>query len=153
MHFLHTNGRDVVPNRYAAEHGNPTSPSCRESNIQLRFNGYFLIMSGPQGRDYAAVSGRPKISGGFDYSPTRQHESGEGPIPPDAIGFSPRKCGPIIGTTLRRVGHGAITASRFTYFQVRRPSDAVDSLFMEAATRGAQVASTSILGWKTLSAI
>ncbi|WP_083380147.1 tlde1 domain-containing protein [Paraburkholderia fungorum] len=47
------------------------------------------MVGGPQGHDYAAVSGRPKVSGGFDYSPARQHESSEGPIPPGRYWIEP----------------------------------------------------------------
>ncbi|WP_434113717.1 tlde1 domain-containing protein [Paraburkholderia caffeinilytica] len=88
--LLHSNERVcLMPNRYAAERGIPTVPACRKSNIQLRFDGRFLFMIGPAGRAYAAVSGRPTSSGGFDYSPARQRESREGPIPPGRYWIQP----------------------------------------------------------------
>lgn len=71
-----------MPNPYVAEQGVPSAPLCGRSNIQLRFDGRFLTLSGPNMRAYTAVSGRPLPSGTFDYSLARQHESREGPIPP-----------------------------------------------------------------------
>lgn len=78
-----------MPDRYAAERGIPTVPTCGKSNILLRFDGRFLSMSGSPARAYAGVSGRPMDSGGFDYSPARQRESRVGPIPPGQYRIQP----------------------------------------------------------------
>lgn len=82
-----------MPNRYSAERGIPTVPGCRKSNIQLRFNGRFLTMVGPQARAYVAVSGSPTDTGGFDYSPARQRENGKVPIPPGQYWIRPSRMG------------------------------------------------------------
>jgi len=55
----------------------------------LRFDGRFLAIIAPQARSYAAVSGRPTDSGGFDYSAGRQRESRTGPIPPGKYWVQP----------------------------------------------------------------
>ncbi|MEX3955186.1 tlde1 domain-containing protein [Trinickia sp. EG282A] len=81
MPSLHTGERAHMPNRYAAELGIPTTPTCGRSNVSLHFNGRFLSMTSPQTRSYAAVSGQPTDAGGFDYSVARQRESNIGPIP------------------------------------------------------------------------
>lgn len=59
-----------MPDRYAAERGIPTTPTCLRSTISLRFDGKFLIMmNGKQTITYHAVSGRPNDKGTFNYSP------------------------------------------------------------------------------------
>jgi hypothetical protein len=70
-----------MTNRYADEIGKPVAPVCGKAKISLRFDGRFLTMTGAKTRSYAAVSGRPTDSGGFDYRSARQHESRTGPIP------------------------------------------------------------------------
>jgi hypothetical protein len=78
-----------MSDRYAAEHGIPRGPSCsRSENISLRFDGDTLIMHGPRGRSYPAVSGRPS-GGKFDYSSGRFGMRSDGPIPPGRYWIKP----------------------------------------------------------------
>jgi hypothetical protein len=71
-----------MSDRYAAEHGIPRGPFCSSSEeMSLFFNGHYLMLRGPGGRSYPAVSGRPAESK-FDYSSARYSARGEGPIPP-----------------------------------------------------------------------
>jgi len=79
-----------MSDRYAAEHGIPSSPLCsRSDEILLSFDGRFLTMHGPNGRSYSAASGRPSNGRSFDYSPSRYRLSSEGPIPPGRYWINP----------------------------------------------------------------
>ncbi|PVY33092.1 hypothetical protein C7413_10916 [Paraburkholderia silvatlantica] len=71
-------------------------------------------------------------------------------FPRDSIGLSRRRCGRTTGTTSRRVRHGEITGSRFTFYQARKPMVVADFLSMAARMQEAQAASTCTPEWKTL---
>lgn len=71
-----------MPNRYAAERGIPSVPSCAPSSMSLSFDGRFLnLVSGNRIHTYHAVSGQADEKGTFDYSVERQRQRGVGPIP------------------------------------------------------------------------
>lgn len=60
-----------------AERGNSMLTDCPTS---LMFDGHTLYMQGEYNQQFSAVSGKP-INGNFDYSPERQRQENEGPIP------------------------------------------------------------------------
>jgi hypothetical protein len=69
-----------------AERGDSTLP---DSDVELTFDGSNLDTS--SGQAWAAVSGRPDASGGFDYSPARQRQQDLGPIPAGTYWLDPEQ--------------------------------------------------------------
>lgn len=69
------------PDRYAGERFTPVSPKCARSILALTFDGQTLRATGTRSAlVVAAVSGRA-VNGRFDYSPARQRQADQGPIP------------------------------------------------------------------------
>jgi hypothetical protein len=70
--------------RYIDERGSSGLP---DSGVELRFDGRALRAGN---LSWTAVSGRP-VLGNFDYSPQRQRDQGEGPVPEGAYWVDPRQ--------------------------------------------------------------
>ena len=98
---------------------------------------------------YRGVSGQPLNEGGFDYSATRQQESGKGPIPEGAYWIKPSEMwtNRWYNVALRSAwGNNRIT---FMFSPVRAPMGVVGSSFTAARSREALAALICIWTWIT----
>lgn len=71
-----------------ANRGNSGLAEC---NINLRFNGRNLTVSGAQEASFPAVSGKQDNQGKFDYSQERQRLEDQGPIPEGIYWLNPNE--------------------------------------------------------------
>jgi hypothetical protein len=117
-----------MPNNYVEERSIPKVPSCMKSQVELKFDGFFLRATGTKRAFvFPAFSGKPNEDGELTIPLDVRRYPTKAQYPQVSTGFNHPRCGKTIGSKafVIRAQHGETTGLLFIRTRIRRPMDEV----------------------------